>query len=377
LEKDKNPMSSKNLGGRPVETPSLKGRNFFLTIPHFEGSVGEVIETLKVHQPEWQYLKYAAVKQTHTKDATKAVHLHLYLSYPRQLYIKMDRFDYLGKHGKLERVRGYVQVLKYMTKESRPIANFDYVEVIMRKDFPRAVEILLSQGWHIREVYTKYSSIVASKNWSGYLRFLSHEKESAKMAAQREKPSLQIITHELIKERLSDQQYNLYNSDPLYQGIINKVNEIVIFGSNRPFKAHSLLLVGQPNTGKTTFGLALAKKVGTFYFPDDGWFQGYQSEVFKMILWDQFNLTSFKYPTLLKFLQGLRMDLPIKGSHVNRSDNPLIYLTSNLTLDEHICKRFSSQQNRVKSRANLSARIDEVNIGAKPIFFLEKLLVSP
>jgi len=370
-------MSEKSKGGRPVETPSIRGRNFFLTVPHFEGSVEEVIEALKVHQPEWQYLKYAAVKQTHTKDATQDVHLHVYVSYPKLTRIKLDRFDYLGKHGKLERVRGYVQVLNYMTKENRPTANFDYVEVIMRKDFPRAVEILLSQGWHIREIYTKYSSIVASKNWSGYLRFLSHEKESAKISLQLKKPGLRMITPELIRERLSDQQYNLYNSDPVYQRIIDKVNDIVIYESNRPFKAHCLLIVGQPDTGKTTFGLALAEKVGTFYFPDDGWFQGYQSNVFKMILWDQFNLNSFKYPTLLKFLQGLRMDLPIKGSHVNRSDNPLIYLTSNFTLDEHICKRFSSQQNRVKSRANLSARIDEVNIGNKSIFFLRNLLISP
>jgi SpoVK/Ycf46/Vps4 family AAA+-type ATPase len=368
---------SKNKGGRPKETPSIQGRNFFLTIPHFEGSVKEVIETLKMNQPQWQYLKYAAVKQTHTKDAAKAVHLHLYVSFPKKRLIKLDRFDYLGKHGKLERVRDYSSVITYMTKENRPQCNFDYIEVVMRKDFPKAVQILLSQGLHIREIYTKYSSIVASKNWSGYLRLLSFHKDSEKIILQLEKPGLRMITPELIKARLSDQELSLYYSSDIYGRIIDKVNDIVRYGCHRPHKAKALFLTGRPGTGKTTFGLALARKVATFTFPDDGWFAGYQSDIFKMIQWEQFDISAFRYPKLLKFLQGLRMNLPIKGSHVNRSDNPLIYLTSNLTLQELICSRFSSKENRDKSRLNLGARIEEINLGDKPIFFLLKLLVSP
>lgn len=358
--------------GRPRQTPSLRGRHFFLTVPHFEGTLPGVVDALKEYQPGWQYLRYAVVKEAH-KEANE-YHLHLYVCFPRQCNVKLDRFDYLGKHGKLERVRNYSRVLAYMTKESRPLANFDYIADIMRKDFPRAVEILLSQGHHIREIYKTYSSIVASKNWSGYLRYLSFQKESEKFLIQRLKPGISMITPELVKARLSDQQYTEYCSDPIYARIVDKINDIVRYGSHRPHKAKALFICGLPNTGKTTLGLALQRLVGTFTFPDDGWWQGYQSDTFKLITWNEFDLRRLAYPTLLKFLQGLRMDLPIKGSHVTRSDNPLIYLTSNLTLEELICKRFSSQQNRAKSRANLGVRIQEVNIGPKPIFFLLKLL---
>ena len=107
-------------GGRPKETKSLKGRHFFLTVPHFGGSLSDVIDALKTHQSEYDYIRYAAVRETHTKDVDKATHLHLYVGFPKQLYVKLDRFDYLGKHGKLERVRDYASVLKYMTKENRP-----------------------------------------------------------------------------------------------------------------------------------------------------------------------------------------------------------------------------------------------------------------
>ena len=247
----------------------------------------------------------------------------------------------------------------------------------MRKDFPRAVQILLSQGLHIRQIYHEYSSIAASKNWAGYLRFLSFQKDSEKFRFQLEKPGIRLITPELIKARLSDKQLFQYQSSPIYERIVNLINDTVVYGSNRPHKAKALFLSGAPNTGKTTLGLALQSKMGTFTFPDDGWWQGYESDVFKLIMWNEFDLRRFTYPTLLKFLQGLRMDLPIKGAHVTRSDNPLIFLTSNLTLEQLICKRFTSQQNRAKSRANLSVRIDEIDIGQSPVFMLTKLLVSP
>jgi len=368
-------ITGKTKVGRPKETPSIEGRNFFLTVPHFSGTLDMVIEALKMHQPNWDYLKYAMVKQTH-KDEDKGTHLHLYLSYPKKLHVKLDRFDYLGKHGKLERVRNYRSVLNYMTKEARPRSNFDYIEQIMRKDFGRAVDILLQQGWSIREVYKKYSSIVVSKNWQGYLRFKIYSIESDRIQAQLDKPGLQMITPELIKARLSTEELKLYYSSPLYQKIIDLINDIVVYGSNRPHKSKILLLTGPPNMGKTTFVLFLAKMVGTYLFPDDGWFAGYESNVFKLIQWEQFDLTRMRYPNLLKFLQGLPMNLPVKGAHVYRADNPLIITTSNLRLDDHICARFSSQENREHSRANLAARIEEIVIN-EPIFFLTKLLLTP
>ena len=355
----------------------MKGRHFFLTVPHFSYGLDHVVDALRSYEKDFDYIRYAAVLETHTKDEAKGSHLHLYVGFPSQCYVRLDRFDYLGGHGKLERVRDYSRVLRYMTKEYRPVTNFDYIADIMRKDFPRAVEILLSQGWHIREIYRAYSSIVASKNWSGFLRYLLYAKDSQKFQVELRKPGLRFISPELIRARLSDEQYHLYHSNDIYPRIVDRINDIVRFGCVRPHKSPNLLLVGAPNTGKTTLGLALQERVGTFTFPDDGWWQGYESDVFRLIIWNEFDLTRFKYPTLLKFLEGLRMDLPIKGSHITRSDNPLILLTSNLSLEKHICARFRSQQMRRHSRANLVPRIDEIDIGTNSVFFLCKLLVSP
>ena len=368
---------SEEKGSQPTETLSLRGRHFFLTVPHFQNTTQDVKKALKAFQPEFQYIKYAIVLETHTKDEEKGTHLHLYVGFPSVRRVRFTRFDYLGKHGKLEKVRHYNAVLKYMTKEHRPLANFDYISDIMKLDFPKAIQILLSQGLSIRQIYSTYSTIVASKNWSGYLRYLQYSKDSQKILDQLKKPGLRFITDELIRARLSDEEYKLYHSNTIYSRIVDKINDIVRYGCHRPHKAPALMLVGAPNTGKTTFGLALSKYVGAFTFPDDGWWQGYQSDVFKVIIWNELDLRRMAYPRLLKFLEGLRMDLPIKGSHITRCDNPLIFLTSNLALEKHICLRFTEEQMRAHSRANLIPRIDEVNIGASPIFFLTKLLVSP
>ena len=359
--------------GRPRQVPSIRGRHFFLTVPHFKGTLEQVLAGLAQHQSQWHYLRYAAVLQSHAQGDP---HLHLYIAYPKLTYLKLNQFDYLGSHGKLERVRNYRAILMYMTKQSRPRANFNYIQEIMRKDFPRAVQILQSQGLSIRQIYRDYSTIVASKNWRGYLRFLQYTQQSKKFLDQKAKPGLCFIDQDLIRARLNDQQYTLFHSNPGFARIVQRINDIVRYGGYRPHKSLNLLISGAPNIGKSTLGLALARCVGTFTFPDDGWWQGYQSDVFSLILWNQFDLHRFAYPTLLKFLQGLRMDLPIKGSHVTRCDNPLIFMTSNLTLQQHICRRFASQDNRAFARANLSARIQCIDMGSTPLFLLLKLLGS-
>ena len=360
-----------------IDSPQIRGRHFFLTVPHFGGTVDQVLEALKANQPQWQYLRWAAVMQTHTRDEDKGRHLHLYICFPKLLRVRMNRFDYLGKHGKLERVRNYKNILKYMSKQSRIRANFDYMESILQNDFVYGANLLVDQGWKPRQIIVNFPSIAHRKNWQGYLKLCAFNKQTQKFMAQAAKPGLRFITPELIRARLSDEEYSQYYSKPIYARIVDLINDTVRFGCRRPHKAKALFITGQPGTGKTTLGLALQQRMGTFTFPDDGWWQGYQSDVFKLIVWNEFNLKRLQYPTLLKFLEGLRMDLPIKGSHVTRCDNPLIYLTSNMRLEQLICNRFSSEENRQLSRANLAPRIEEVNIGSTPIFFLMKLLVSP
>lgn len=89
-----------DIKGRPKETPSLKGRHFFLTIPHFATALDSVVQALKENEPQWGGFRYAIVRETH-KDGDEDPHIHLYIGFPKVCRVRFDRFDYLGKHGDL------------------------------------------------------------------------------------------------------------------------------------------------------------------------------------------------------------------------------------------------------------------------------------
>ena len=96
-----------------------------------------------------------------------------------------------------------------------------------------------------------------------------------------------------------------------------------------------------------------------------------------MLIWDEFSLSVYPYPDLLKLLEGAPMKLPQKGGHVQRADNQLVACTSNLTLREHIGMRFRTSENRAHSRANLGVRFTEVVIPeGYTLFMLIKLIAS-
>lgn len=96
-----------------------------------------------------------------------------------------------------------------------------------------------------------------------------------------------------------------------------------------------------------------------------------------MLIWDEFDLRTYRYTDLLKLLEGAPMKLPVKGGHVQRADNQLVACTSNLRLAEHISMRFRTQENRAHSRANLGVRFTEVVIpGGHDLFMLTKLIVA-
>ena len=95
------------------------------------------------------------------------------------------------------------------------------------------------------------------------------------------------------------------------------------------------------------------------------------------MVWDEFNLRTLPYGNLLKLMQGRPMQLPQKGGHAKRADNQLIYMTSNLSLQQHICARFRSEANREHARLNLRARIKEVRVPENhALFILLRLIVA-
>ena len=161
-----------------------------------------------------------------------------------------------------------------------------------------------------------------------------------------------------------------------------------------PSKTPHLLIVGDASIGKS----ALVDHRPTLQYPYPGlmyyhacyhlsigqkYFPPYRSFDYRMVRWNQFTIDSDMFPKkgynrLLDYLEGAPSALPQKGRPpVQRQDNPKHILTSNRTLEQHICKTFNSQQSRAMSRMNLGTRVDCVVVPpGKNIHFLRKLFIS-
>ena len=319
-----------------------------------------------------QYYKVAV--QTH--PTTGVPHLDILLLYKGSRLMGLTRFRYLIKPGHLISYKKLNQaILDYGNKQDpSPLTNFtdhdhilkvnaikqspyDVMKVQMKKD-PFCFNV------HKWAAQSGLDSALSTTSWGKHTAFLRNQQQVYCGQLLHDKPGFKYITSDLVKEVWSEQEFQFYLKTigmfTVYNNVISKLNQVLTYGFNRPHKSKQLLIVGVPNTGKTSLALKIRQFTSVYFMGVHNWFPSYKPEVYRMILWNQFNLRTMPYPELLNLLEGVPMDLQYKGGSVLKTDNQLIYMTSNMTLQQHICARFSSEQARQLARANLRARIDQI-----------------
>lgn len=375
--------------------PQIKSSNFRLVIPNlteFTDSIqllklkGDTLKLLLQKQADLQYYKIAA--QTHPTSGIP--HLDILLLYRRSVQKSINRFDYLIKHGHLTRYRHLNQaIIEYGDKEDiDALSNMpkETSMILKAKQLQlNPYSVLKQQMLKNPLQFNPYSwisannldSILNRTNWSKAISLLTKIQQVQCNQRLHDKLGFNLITKNLIKQQLTVRQYAKFNKNKIIFGkIIQKLNEIAEFGTHRPHKTKNLLLVGPPNTGKTSLALQIQKHTSVYYMGVHNWFPAYRSGVYRMILWNQFNLRAMSYPELLNFLEGSKMDLQYKGGSTLKTDNQLVFMTSNMTLSQHINSRFKSKQSRALAEANLRARIDQVILPRDvDLFLLQKLLI--
>ena len=315
-------------------------------------------------------------------------HLDILMVYSRRVQHTLSHYDYVVKHGDLTRYRTVnAAILEYGRKEDpAPLGNLDAARVVkqsrvkselytmMRDAMMRdpfgfdPIEWLASQGLDAAAVRTNVYKTIR------LVRDLQSRECNRRLAMR---PGIRQITPGLVRERLTPDELAGYHAWPGYQTIVDHLNQISRWGCRRPHKTPNLLVVGRPNTGKTRLALEIERHTAVYYKDVSNWFPSYRSGVYRMVLWNEFSLRGLAYPKLLNYLEGAKMDLEYKGGSVLRTDNQLVYMTSNMSLEAHICGRFRSADNRALARHNLRARMTEVTIPeGYDLFLLLKLIVS-
>ena len=378
----------------------IAGRYFRLVIPALTGYSTDwtwqtkaiielkqqIVDTLCAKQHLRGLQQYLVAIQRHPGSGKP--HLDMLLIYRKQVKNSLAHYDYLLKHGHLTRYRSVnAAILDYGRKQDpQPLGNLDTARVITQSRVKTQLYVMM-QAAMLKDPFEFHpidwlinNNLMASASRTNVYKTIRLVKDRQNRECNRqltERPGFREITPQLIAQCLTAQQLETYRSWPGYQVIVDHLNQICQYRCQRPHKMPHLLIVGRPNTGKTRLALQIEKCLAVYYKGVSNWFPAYRSGVYPMVLWNEFNLKSMPYPDLLNFLEGAKMDLQYKGGSVLKTDNQLIYMTSNMSLDMHIRARFSSLANRELARANLRARITEVVIPDNvDLFVLLKLVVA-
>ena len=333
------------------------------------------------------------------KYADGTSHFHVILVYPkRKIITNPNHYDYLGIHPNIQHMRNLKAALEYVTKEDTdPLTNMDLIQqkrVARAKDSSSLYQLLQEQ---MKKDPFNFDSIkyclnhnitkqIYQTNYTKAIKLIKLVQEAYCNKLLSQKSGFKLITRKLIEEILSKSELTLFDSWKGYQKIVNYLNQIPTLGYKRPLKTMNLLITGPPSTGKTSLFYLLyprsyqnpvSQYVPVYKMGVTGWFPQYQSETYRLILWNQAKLTSYGYDVILELLEGSPMSLAVKGGFRKKMDNPLIVMTSNMTLDQMIKQKFSyNNQYQKMAKQNLSVRVQNIIVPpGKNLFILQKLLV--
>ena len=350
-------------------------------------------------------LKYYRIALQHHKNGVP--HLDILLMYDKSIQRRATDFDYLYKHGHVTTYRRLNQaVFDYGSKQDADnLHNFpvskapnsqgskcDYDGLIQFQQFKKDPYLYLYNKMHEDPVHFNLQQYVQQNQLSPYISGWSSLKIKLKdmqIAAAnlklKNKPGFRSIDRNLIQQSLSSDELRLYDSWSGYQRIVDYLNQIPTLGGKRQMKTLNLLITGGPSIGKTSLFHNPNHKQDKACVQDfcsvypmgmSTWFPQYRSGVYKVILWNQAKLTAYSYDVILKLLQGSYVDLPVKGGVAQKRDNPLIVMTSNMTLNQMIHQKFLTRPDMVRmAKANLAVRVQNVVVPpGYDLFLLQKLL---
>lgn len=340
------------------------------------------------------------------RHANGVPHLDILLIYDRSIKRLLTDYDYLLKHGDVTTYRKLnLAILNYGKKEDKQalsnlpedklnsegqsVSSIIELQQLKKDPYLYLYNQMCKDPLHFNvEQYVKTHQLSQHiSSWSSIKVKLKDMQTAAANLTLKTKPGFKYIDRDLIQSNLSPFQLKLYDSWSGYQTIVNHLNIMILQKGNRQQKTKNLLITGEPNTGKSALiwqrnplpgRSAISNFCSVYPIGMSQWFPKYQSDVYHCIYWNEAKLTSYSYDTILKLLDGSPLDLPNKGSVSRKVDNPLVIMTSNLTLDQMIIQKFGYNKDYLKlARFNLAVRVQNVVIpSGYNLFLLQKLLTT-
>ena len=335
-------------------------------------------------------ISYCCISREEHKD--KGIHCHIFVNFIKRIrytyqpntfeflfekpahiaMIKSNKEDRIRALQYVKKVQDYVEFGKNDVDESKQIVV--NVEQYVMKAIEEGIEFEALATHDLEKI-----RFYALKHSNQIKRMIVSYKESQKWKEKQKLKGIRIIDDVLMNEVLSSEEVKLIEKDKGLQKIIEHINKVMIYKGNKPFKdKHILIWSKGVNKGKTSLIRKLMEHCPMYGFPTDQWFHGYKSFTFWGIFWNEMKISGYDIDMLKNFLEGTPVKLSIKGSQVEKEDNPQMFMTSNNDLEDMIEKKYhnSGYEDKKIVLNAMKARIEEVNVDQyENVFFLSKLIV--
>lgn len=327
-------------------------------------------------------------------------HFHAILVYPkRKEIVTPDYFDYLNIHPNVQTMRNMKAALQYVHKQDPdPYTNMDVSQQRRKaraKDSSSLYQLLeqqmLKDPFNFEPIkYCVDHNVTRQIYKTNYTKAIKLLKLVQQVTCNKlffQKPGIVPITRALIQSLLTPLQLSLYDSWSGYQTIVNYLNVMNTERGSRQQKSMNLLITGLPSTGKSALvwqrdplpgRSSVVTHLPVYPMGMKDWFPEYKSDIYACIYWNEAKFTSYSYDTILQLLDGSPVMLPAKGGGHKKVDNPLVIMTSNMTLKQMIKQKFHYNKfYQQLAHKNLSVRIENVVIPeGYNLFLLQKLLIT-
>jgi hypothetical protein len=381
-----------------IETRKLASR-LLITIAQTGAFNHKIIEE-KMKKKYGDKISYCCIaKENHRAkiaEKDKGIHCHIFIHFRERIRysLKPNTFSFLFnkaaniqqvKPGKKDRAAALSYVKKvedYIEFGKNEVEEFRNEAPLTEANVAAYVLKMIQEGITIGKLYTHSSQAVKEytlRNSVTVRRMINEMSYSLAYEAKEKLKGIRYIDDALMKERLKPEDIKKIEGDSGLRKIIEHINHITVYRGKRPFKMKNLLLWSKgPGKGKTSLFNKLTEYCPSYGFPRDGWFHGYESDCFWVIHWNEITFAGYDLEMLKNFYEGTPVKLRIKGSSVDKSDNPEILMTSNFNLMHLIEKKMphAAYDERKTYYDAFCQRIEEVNIDAhENIFFLLDLIV--
>jgi hypothetical protein len=380
---------SQNLEKEKKKDDRKKASRLLVTV----AQTGEFDKSFIKHKLLSKYennIAYCCIAKEEHKE--KGVHCHIFINFVNRIkysyqpntfeflfnkpahiaQIKVSKDDRVRALQYVKKVEDYIEFGKNdINEEKHIVVNVERYVMKMIQEGIIFERLLSHEIEKVRNYTLKHSAQIK--------RMILEIKELRNWERKQQLKGIKLIDKELIEASLNKEEREMIEKDSGLQKIIEHINKIMIYKGNKPFKDKHLLIWSRGvNKGKTSLVRKIMEYCPMYGFPTDQWFHGYKSNEFWGIFWNEMKLVGYDIDLLKNFFEGTPVKLAIKGSQVDKEDNPQMIMTSNDDLESMIEKKYmnGSEEGKRIALDALRARVDEACVdGYENIFFLSKLVI--